>query len=282
VGSPEDARLLGEGSRRVQVLRLAEGVARRVPDRVVHEEPLEIRLGAAPVAVVMRTPGQDLELVTGFLVTEGVVERAEQIHSVRHCSQATEPAAEDNVVRVTLAADVPVDVERLRRNLFASSSCGICGKASLDRVLATAAPLEEDPARFSAARLLSLPEQMRASQRVFEQTGGLHAAGLFDPGGRLQVVREDVGRHNAVDKVIGWAARAGRLPLRGHALLVSGRVSFEVVQKALAARIPLVAAVSAPSSLAVSLAEASGMALVGFLRAPCLNVYAGSRRIALD
>lgn len=248
------------------------------PDRVAHEEPLEIRIGDAPVAVVMRTPGDDTELVTGFLLTERIVAGPGEIDSVRHCTEIAEPDAEDNVVRVTLAPGVHVDLAALRRNLYASSSCGVCGKASIEQVLSTAPPLD-DPARFRAELCYALPDRLRAAQRVFDSTGGLHAAGLFDREGRLLAAREDVGRHNAVDKVIGWAARTGRLPLAGHALLVSGRVSFEIVQKALAARIPLVAAVSAPSSLAVELAGASGVALVGFLRGRRLNVYGARERV---
>jgi FdhD protein len=267
-----------DGIREVKVTRFADGAAEPAGDRVAHEEPLEIQLAGASLAVVMRTPGQDLELVTGFLVTERVVESLAEIESVRHCTETATPEAEDNVVRVTLRPGVRPDLEKLRRNLFASSSCGVCGKATLENALATAAPLD-DPTRLPASLLLALPERLRAAQRVFDETGGLHAAGLFDATGRLLVAREDVGRHNAVDKVIGWAARAGRLPLAGHVLVVSGRASFEIVQKALAARVPIVAAVSAPSSLAVSLAEAGGIALVGFLRGPSFNVYGARERI---
>ncbi len=267
-----------EGVREVKVTRFADGSAEPAGDRVAHEEPLEIQLAGAALAVVMRTPGHDLELVTGFLVTERVVDSLAEIESVRHCTETATPEAEDNVVRVTLQPGVRPDLEKLRRNLFASSSCGVCGKATLENALATAAPLD-DPTRLAASLLLTLPERLRAAQRVFDETGGLHAAGLFDATGRLLVAREDVGRHNAVDKVIGWAARAGRLPLAGHVLVVSGRASFEIVQKALAARVPIVAAVSAPSSLAVSLAEAGDIALVGFLRGRGFNVYGARERI---
>jgi len=267
-----------DGAREVKVTRFANGDAEPTRDRVAHEEPLEIQLGATSLAVVMRTPGHDLELVTGFLVTERVVDSLADVEAVRHCSEATDPAAEDNVVRVTLRPGFEPDLERLRRNLFASSSCGVCGKATLENALATAEPLD-DPTRVPASVLLALPEPLRSAQRVFDETGGLHAAGLFDTAGRLLVAREDVGRHNAVDKVIGWAARAGRLPLAGCVLMVSGRTSFEIVQKALAARVPIVAAVSAPSSLAVSLAEGAGMALVGFLRGRGFNVYGARERI---
>jgi FdhD protein len=264
--------------REVKVVRFAGASAGAALDRVAHEEPLEIQLGATALAVLMRTPGHDLELVTGFLATERVVDSLADVESVRHCSEARDPAAEDNVVRVTLRPGLRPDLERLRRNLFASSSCGVCGKATLENALATAPPLD-DPTRVAAPVLLALPERLRSAQHVFDETGGLHAAALFDASGRLLAAREDVGRHNAVDKVVGWAAREGRLPLAGCVLMVSGRASFEIVQKALAARVPVVAAVSAPSSLAVSLAEASGIALVGFLRGRGFNVYGARERV---
>lgn len=267
-----------EGFREVEVLRMAGDTHHASLDRVAHEEPLEIQLAGTSLAVVMRTPGHDVELVTGFLVTERVVESLEEVESLRHCNDAPGPDAEGNVVRVTLRPGIRPDLERLRRNLFASSSCGVCGKATLENALASAAPLA-DPLRMHASVLTELPERLRATQPVFDETGGLHAAGLFDAEGRLLVAREDIGRHNAVDKVVGWAARAGRLPLGGTVLLVSGRASFEIIQKALAARIPLVAAVSAPSSLAVSLAEAGGIALVGFLRGQGFNAYSHAERV---
>jgi len=267
-----------DGVREVDVLRVADEAAKPARDRVAHEEPLEIQLAGTPLAVLMRTPGDDLELVTGFVLTERVVDALSDVEGVRHCTEAAAREAEDNVVRVTLRAGLRPDLERLRRNLFASSSCGVCGKATLENVLATAAPLD-DPTRLRAAVLAELPGRLRAAQPVFDATGGLHAAGLFDGAGGLLAAREDVGRHNAVDKVIGWAARAGRFPLAGSVLCVSGRASFEIVQKALAARIPIVAAVSAPSSLAVSLAEGAGIALVGFLRGSAFNVYGARERI---
>jgi FdhD protein len=270
--------MTGDAVREVDVLRVADGGAESTCDRVAHEEPLEIQLGGAALAVVMRTPGDDIELVTGFLLTERIVEALADVESVRHCSEVANPDAEDNVVRVVLRPGIRTDLEKLRRNLFASSSCGVCGKATLENALATAAPLD-DPARIEASLLLALPERLRAAQRAFDETGGLHAAGLFDAEGRLLVAREDVGRHNAVDKVIGWAARAGRMPLAGHLLVVSGRASFEIVQKALAARIPIVAAVSAPSSLAVALAQSAGIALIGFLRGRGFNVYGARERV---
>jgi FdhD protein len=247
-------------------------------DWVAREEPLEIRVNGASLAVVMRTPGHDEELGLGFLVTERVVSGPADVVSIRHCSQAPTPEAAGNVIQAVLRPGLPLDLEALRRNLYASSSCGICGKATLESALAAAPPLVDD-ARFEATFFAGLESRLRATQAAFERTGGLHAAGLFAPDGGLLVVREDVGRHNAVDKVIGWAARAGRLPLAGHVILVSGRISYEIVQKALAARVPVIAAVSAPSSLAVHLAEAAGIALVGFLRGSGLNVYGARERI---
>jgi FdhD protein len=205
--------LESDAVREVDVLHVAGAETRSARDRVAHEEPLEIQLGGAPLAVVMRTPGDDLELVTGFLVTERVLDSLADLEAVRHCTAATAREAEDNVVQVTLRAGVRPDLERLRRNLFASSSCGVCGKATLENALATAPPLE-DVSRLRAGVLTELPARLRAAQRAFDETGGLHAAGLFDREGRLLVAREDVGRHNAVDKVVGWAARTGRLPPR--------------------------------------------------------------------
>jgi len=266
------------GIRQVARTRLDETRRSDAPDRVAREEPLEIQIGGASLAVVMRTPGHDLELVTGFLLTERIVPAPGDIDSVRPCSEVTDPAAEDNVVRAILGEGLRVDLERLRRNLFASSSCGVCGKATIEAALEAAPPLE-DAARFEAELLYALPERLRRAQPVFDETGGLHGAALFDDTGRLLVAREDVGRHNAVDKIVGWAARTGSFPLPGHILMVSGRVSFEIVQKALAARIPVVAAVSAPSSLAIELAEASKIAIAGFLRGRSLSVYGDRGRV---
>jgi FdhD protein len=246
-------------------------------DRVAREEPLEIQVNGARLAVVMRTPGDDLDLVAGFLVTERIVASLGEIAALHHASAGDAERA-DNVVRATLASGAPFDADRLRRNLFASSSCGVCGKASLEHALATAPPLA-DGARFPASLFSALPARLREAQCVFDATGGLHAAALFDASGEMLCVREDVGRHNAVDKVVGWAARSGRLPLTGCALLVSGRVSFEIVQKALAARVPAIAALSAPSSLAVELAERSGIALVAFLRGEQMSVYGTRERV---
>jgi len=278
VRDPAGELPLEQATRAVDALRLREGRALGEVDAVAHEEPLEIQLGGASLAVVMRTPGHDEELTLGFLVTERVVARAADVVSVRHCDEVSHPDAEGNVIRALLDERVEVDLEALRRNLYASSSCGICGKATLENVLAAAPPLL-DAARFDVGFFQGLPERLEASQPAFSRTGGLHAAALFDADGRLLVVREDVGRHNAVDKVVGWALRAGRLPLSGHVLLVSGRISFEVAQKALAARVPVVAAVSAPTSLAVELATQARQTLIGFLRGHGFNVYGFADRI---
>ncbi len=258
----------------------AGAVAKDEPDLVAREEPLEIQVNGARIAVVMRTPGDDLDLVAGFLVTERIVDRFADVAALHHASSGDAERA-DNVLRAVLASGVPFDADALRRNLFASSSCGVCGKASLEQALATAPPLD-DASSFPAAFFAALPARLREAQPVFAATGGLHAAALFDAAGEPACVREDVGRHNAVDKVIGWAARAGRLPLSGCALLVSGRISFEIVQKALAARIPAIAAVSAPSSLAVEFAERAGIALVAFLRGEQMSVYGARERVVAE
>lgn len=254
-------------------------VAASTFDTIVREEPLEIRVGGVPIAVVMRSPGHDLELVRGFLLTERIVTTPDDIAALRHCTTVPEPEAEDNVVQVTLRDGLQVDLARFRRNLFASSSCGICGKASIDAAMAHAPPLDADEMRVAPTVLYAMPDRLRDSQAVFTRTGGLHAAGLFDQSGAMHVVREDIGRHNAVDKVIGWSAASGTFPLHQTGLMVSGRVSYEIVQKALAARIAFIAAVSAPSSLAVDLATRAGITLVAFVRGQSASVYAGPQRV---
>lgn len=259
-----------------------QGTARHdEEDEVVREEPLEIRIGGVPVVVVMRTPGHDEELTRGFLATEGVVDEPAALASVRHCTVVDDPEAEGNVIQVILRPGVEVDWGRLRRNLYASSSCGLCGKATIDQVMVRHEPLVDD-VRVALPRLYALPARLETAQTVFARTGGLHAAGLFDARGEALVVREDVGRHNAVDKVVGWALTRGLLPLTGHVLMVSGRVSYEITLKAVAAGIPVLAAVSAPSSLAVSLAERAGLTLVAFLRGERAGVYAGAERVVVD
>lgn len=251
------------------------------PDTLVVEEPLEIRVDGRPLSVTMRTPGDDFDLVVGFLTTEGVLAGGGDLAAMRYCAGATAEGENTyNVIDATLSAGVPAPAATLERNFYTTSSCGVCGKASIDAVrTVTRWPLGGDPMRVSPDVLAGLPDTLRAAQQVFDKTGGLHAAGLFSATGELRCIREDVGRHNAVDKVVGWAARAGALPLRGHVLLVSGRASFELVQKALMAGIPALAAVSAPSTLAVDLAEQAGLTLVGFLRGATMNVYAGGERV---
>ena len=249
-------------------------------DQLAVEEPLEIRIGGDPVAVIMRTPGDDFELAAGFLHTEGVLQSPTDIGAISYCRDAQPPNLE-NIVDVVLADGVRFDAERLRRNVYASSSCGICGKATIDAIHAHAPPITAD-FTLPPNLLYSLPDRLRAEQTVFDKTGGLHGAGLFDLDGNLIVLKEDVGRHNAVDKVIGNLMIGERLPPGRSILMVSGRAGFEILQKALVARIPVVSAVSAPSSLAVELAAQSNMTLVGFLRGDRLNVYAGSHRIRSD
>jgi FdhD protein len=253
----------------------------------VVEEPLEIRVNGTAVTVTMRTPGSDIELAQGFLLTEGVIAGREDVLTIRYCGgrdgadgRKILGANTYNVLDVTLAPGVrPPDLD-VTRNFYTTSSCGVCGKASLDavRVISRFSP-GDDPATVTAAALKAMPGQLRRAQKVFDSTGGLHAAALFGVDGTMLVVREDIGRHNAVDKVIGWALEHQRVPLSATVLLVSGRASFELTQKAVLAGIPVLAAVSAPSSLAVSLAEESGITLAAFLREDSMNVYTRADRI---
>jgi FdhD protein len=254
-------------------------------DFLAAEEPLGIRVNGEALAITMRTPGDDAELAAGFLVSEAVIGSPAEITSIKVCD-GTEcgHAGHDglgNIAEVTLAAGITV-APSARRAFLTTSACGICGKTSIQDICALPRTRPaQDATPFTSAMLATLPERLRDAQRVFSRTGGLHAAGLFTPEGELIVIREDVGRHNAVDKVVGWALLDGRLPLAGCALLVSGRASFELVQKAVLAGVPLLAAVSAPSSLAVDLAAEAGLSLVGFLRGPTMNVYAGAHRLAV-
>ncbi|RRQ25063.1 formate dehydrogenase accessory sulfurtransferase FdhD [Rhodococcus sp. Eu-32] len=251
------------------------------PDTLVVEEPLEIRVDGNPLAVTMRTPGHDVELAHGFLLTEGVIGSRDDIAIARYCDGVDDEGQNTyNVLDITLADGVAPPQPGVERNFYTTSSCGVCGKASLDavRLKSVHSPASDD-VRVKASVLTTMPTTLRDAQKVFESTGGLHAAALFDRDGRMLVVREDVGRHNAVDKVVGWAVGEGRVPLRGTVLMVSGRASFELAQKAVMAGIPVLAAVSAPSSLAVDLAEESGLTVVGFLRGENMNIYSRADRI---
>jgi FdhD protein len=268
---------LAKALRPKSITRIKGAATEVLDDLIAVEEPLEIRVGGRSVAVVMRTPGRDRELAAGFLISEGLLRGRDDVLDMVYC-RADGPAAgvpEENVLDVLLAPGVVVDWARLSRNLFTSSSCGICSRATIAAVRGQFPPLALKLAP-SREVLVALPDRLRAAQEGFAATGGLHASALFDAEGNIAVVREDVGRHNALDKVIGWAFLAGNLPLAGRILLVSGRVSFEIMQKALAAGIPAVAAISAPTSAAVEFAEASGQTLVGFLRGSGMNVYAGT------
>ncbi|MBO0678160.1 formate dehydrogenase accessory sulfurtransferase FdhD [Mycolicibacterium sp. S2-37] len=265
--------------RRAHHVTAADSVAR--PETLVVEEPLEIRLRGEPLTVTMRTPGADVELAQGFLLTEGVIGHRDDVLTVRYCRGADDDGVNTyNVLDVALAAHVPLPSTDVRRNFYTTSSCGVCGKASLEAVRLTSRHCPGDePSRVAASALSAMPSRLRKAQKVFASTGGLHAAALFTVAGEMLVVREDIGRHNAVDKVIGWALEADRIPLGGTVLLVSGRASFELTQKAVMAGIPIMAAVSAPSSLAVDLAGQSGLTLVAFLRGESMNVYTRPDRI---
>jgi FdhD protein len=268
----------------VRVVEVDGAESRRRRDRLATEEPLEIRASgpgqpAVRVAVTMRTPGHDFELAVGFLVGEGLVGSRDEVASVRYCDLPPDEPQLFNVVSVFLTG--PFEPAGAERRFYATSSCGICGKASLDQVEVHCAEIPPGPP-LPASVVVLLPDALRAAQRIFEQTGGLHAAGLFDRAGRVVAVREDVGRHNAVDKLVGRALLAGELPLSDGVLMVSGRVSFELVQKAAVAGIPVICAVSAPSSLAVEAAARLGLAVVGFVRGRGFNVYSHPERLDLD
>ena len=299
---------MGRVTKREPVLRLDGSRAVGSRDTLAAEEPLEIRVGGKQIAVTMRTPGDDFDLVAGYLAGEGVVRGPHELARMRFCGDSAcsgpvglggvgvggragldaleaqfEQRGHDpyNIVDVDLAPGVDAPLWSLDRTTYTTSACGVCGKSSIEAVQANAHwSVRDDPLRVTPDVLYSLPQRLREHQKVFDKTGGLHAAGIFDAEGTLLCVREDVGRHNAVDKAIGWAVRGDRLPLRGHMLAVSGRASFELVQKATAAGIPLLAAVSAPSSLAVDLARDAGMTLAGFVRGRAANIYAGAERIS--
>jgi FdhD protein len=270
---------------RRRILRVpVSGAADYRADLLAVEEPLEIRVDGEPLTVTMRTPGDDIDLAAGFLFTEGLLTSLGDVREIRMC--------DENVAAVTVADDGGLLKARVNglngsqsaaRKFLTTSACGVCGKDSIEAIrVRSAFDVAADPVRVSPAVLAGLPDRLRDAQRVFSRTGGLHAAGLFTPDGTLLVLREDVGRHNAVDKVAGWALRSGLVPLTGHILLVSGRTSFELAQKALMLGLPVLAAVSAPSSLAVSLAEEGGMTLIGFLRGTTMNVYAGQQRVITE
>ncbi|GAA5131337.1 formate dehydrogenase accessory sulfurtransferase FdhD [Pseudonocardia adelaidensis] len=264
------------------VLRLGpEGSTRRA-DALAVEEPLELRIDGRALAVTMRTPGHDVELAHGFLLTEGVIGAATDIRDARYCGSLDEDGRNTyNVLDIRLAEGVPPPATGVERNFYTTSSCGVCGKASLDAVrLRTRYSPADDPVRVAPEVLATLPDVLREQQRVFDSTGGLHAAGLFTAAGEPLVVREDVGRHNAVDKVLGWALMQGRVPARGCVLVVSGRASFELAQKAVMAGVPVLAAVSAPSSLAVELAAETGLTVAGFVRDGRMNIYCHGERLA--
>ena len=261
-----------------QVINWEDSAATRVQDYLAAEEPLEMRAGRYSLGVTLRTPGDDEELVAGFFFTEGIISRREDLVAM---SVPSDSAVEKNLVRVSLDPRVRLVANSAARRFSAGSACGVCGKASITQLRRRGLRRPEAASLFDPEMLCQLPPRLRSAQAVFGRTGGLHAAALFDPSGELLVLREDIGRHNAVDKTVGWALLGGRLPLSGHILLVSGRGGFEIVQKAIAAGIPLLASVSAPSSLAVQLARELGLTLVGFLRGRRFVIYAGEERMAV-
>ena len=274
-------------SQAVEISRISGAHRAAETDRVAAEEPLEIRIAHSTpdgratrsVSITMRTPGNDVELAAGFLFTESIIGSAADIAAIETCGPPAPDTGHHNTVRVELAADVAVDLGRLQRHFYTTSSCGVCGKTSIDALRAGGVSAIPSRAQFTAAALTTIPGKLRATQSTFEETGGLHAAAAFDAGGKLLITMEDVGRHNAVDKLTGRLLLDGRIPASELGLMVSGRASFELVQKALVAGLPLLAAVSAPSSLAVSLAQEFNMTLVGFLRGETFNIYSGEERV---
>ncbi len=280
---------MNTGSFAVDISKHRGDRATRRADVVAVEEPLEIRLGYSTpdgratrsISITMRTPGDDEALAAGFLTTESIVRNADDIASIDVCGPPAPDSGNHNVIRVELKAGVEVDLGRLQRHFYTTSSCGVCGKTSLDALKVVGQqPMRAGEPVFSKATLVTLPERLRAAQQTFEETGGLHAAAAFDRDGNFVAVMEDVGRHNAVDKVVGRLLRDGRLPGSELGIIVSGRASFELMQKTLVAGIPMLVAVSAPSSLAVRLAQEFNMTLVGFLRGDTFNIYAGEERIS--
>jgi len=270
----------------IDVNRVTDSGIETKPDLLAIEEPLEIRIGYGPlgdrqqksISVTMRTPGHDFELSLGFLFTEGIIKSFEQVESVKYCEDTGRQEEHENVVRIELKPEVEIDFLKLQRNFYTTSSCGVCGKSSIDAIKINCNPLP-DEWKIKSTIIHGLPDKLRKAQHVFEHTGGLHASGLFDQRGELILLREDVGRHNALDKVVGAMLFKNELPLSDRVLLVSGRASFELIQKAALAGIPVVAAVGAPSSLAVSLAQEFTMTLIGFVRNGGFNIYSAAHRV---
>jgi FdhD protein len=272
-----EAEGIGAGS---VIRRKADGGYERVTDEVVIEEPLEIRVGESPLVVTMRTPGNDEELAAGFLLSEGIARARRDVRAIVRCML---PASLGNVLKVTLASAAKFTPTAVHRFGTISTSCGLCGKTSIELIRQQFPPIDStNPVRIEASKLLELPERLRRAQGNFARTGGIHAAAIFDLDGNLLVLREDIGRHNAVDKAIGRAFLDDLLPLGNHLMIVSGRSSLEIMQKVLAAGIPIVAAVSAPSSLAVNFARESNQTLIGFLRPPTFNLYSHIERVAFN
>lgn len=263
-----------------RVMRWANGgLDNETEDWVAREEPLEIRVKGESIVVTMRTPGHDEELAIGFLLAEGVITNSSDVLEIAYCQQG-EASLHKNILNVFLSPEVEINLDRLKRNVYASSSCGLCGKASIESLQNIFEPLNKIETVISVDKILTLDQKLRAKQSTFDKTGGLHAAGIFDRNGELLVLREDIGRHNAVDKILGHLFLKNRMPLEDCVLMVSGRASFEIIQKSLAGRVGIICAVSAPSSLAVDMAKESGQTLIGFLRERKFNVYSHKERIS--
>lgn len=263
-----------------RVMRWANGgLDNETEDWVAREEPLEIRVKGESIVVTMRTPGHDEELAIGFLLAEGVITNSSDVLEIAYCQQG-EASLHKNILNVFLSPEVEINLDRLKRNVYASSSCGLCGKASIESLQNIFEPLNKIETVISVDKILTLAQKLRAKQSTFDKTGGLHAAGIFDRNGELLVLREDIGRHNAVDKILGHLFLKNRMPLEDCVLMVSGRASFEIIQKSLAGRVGIICAVSAPSSLAVDMAKESGQTLIGFLRERKFNVYSHKERIS--
>ena len=263
-----------------RVMRWANGgLDNETEDWVAREEPLEIRVKGESIVVTMRTPGHDKELAIGFLLAEGVITNSSDVLEIAYCQQG-EASLHKNILNVFLSPEVEINLDRLKRNVYASSSCGLCGKASIESLQNIFEPLNKIETVISVDKILTLAQKLRAKQSAFDKTGGLHAAGIFDRNGELLVLREDIGRHNAVDKILGHLFLKNRMPLEDCVLMVSGRASFEIIQKSLAGRVGIICAVSAPSSLAVDMAKESGQTLIGFLRERKFNVYSHKERIS--